>query len=62
MKLPDQEKFYADRRGSGTCFYRHAELEQAGIPVLAVEADVVDALPAGECQGEHPGQHLSGGQ
>jgi glutaconyl-CoA decarboxylase len=35
VKLPDQEKFYADRRGSGTCFYRHAELEQAGIPVLA---------------------------
>jgi len=34
-KLPDQEKFYADRRGSGTCFFRHAELEQAGIPVLA---------------------------
>ena len=35
VKLPDQEKFYADRRGSGACFYRHAELEQAGIPVLA---------------------------
>lgn len=35
VKLPDQEKFYADRRGSGTCFFRHAELEQAGIPVLA---------------------------
>jgi glutaconyl-CoA decarboxylase len=35
VKLPDQEKFYADRRGSGTCFYRHAELEQAGIPILA---------------------------
>jgi len=30
-----QEKFYADRRGGGTPFYRHAELEQAGIPVLA---------------------------
>src|SRR3990172_3811710 len=26
VKLPDQEKFYADRRGSGTCFFRHAEL------------------------------------
>ena len=25
----------ADRRGSGACFYRHAELGQAGIPVLA---------------------------
>jgi glutaconyl-CoA decarboxylase len=35
VKLPDQERFYADRRGSGTCFFRHAELEQAGIPVLA---------------------------
>src|SRR5512140_2242343 len=35
VKLPDQEKFYADRRGSGAPFYRHAELEQAGIPVLA---------------------------
>ncbi|MBQ02090.1 MAG: glutaconyl-CoA decarboxylase subunit alpha [Acidobacteria bacterium] len=34
-KLPEQEKFYADRRGAGTPFYRHAELEQAGIPVLA---------------------------
>src|SRR5512146_89087 len=35
VKLPDQEKFYADRRSSGTPFFRHAELEQAGIPVLA---------------------------
>ncbi len=35
VKLQEQEKFYADRRGSGTPFYRHAELEQAGIPVLA---------------------------
>ena len=35
VKLPDQEKFYADRRGSGTCFFRHAELNQLGIPVLA---------------------------
>ena len=35
VQLPEQEKFYADRRGSGACFYRHAELEQAGIPVLA---------------------------
>ena len=34
-KLPDQEKFYANRRGAGTPFYRHAELEQAGIPILA---------------------------
>lgn len=35
VQLPEQEKFYADRRGGGTCFYRHAELEQMGIPVLA---------------------------
>ncbi|MEH0018083.1 MAG: carboxyl transferase domain-containing protein [Desulfobacter sp.] len=35
VKLPEQEKFYANRRGSGTAFYRHAELEQLGIPVLA---------------------------
>jgi len=35
VKLPEQEKFYPDRRGSGTPFFRHAELEQAGIPVLA---------------------------
>jgi glutaconyl-CoA decarboxylase len=35
VKLTDQEKFYANRRGSGTTFYRHAELEQMGIPILA---------------------------
>ena len=35
VKLPEQEKFYADRRGSGTTFFRHAELNQMGIPVLA---------------------------
>jgi glutaconyl-CoA decarboxylase len=35
VKLTEQEKFYADRRGSGTPFYRHAELNQMGIPVLA---------------------------
>lgn len=35
VKMPEQEKFYAGRRGSGTPFYRHAELEQLGIPVLA---------------------------
>lgn len=34
-KLTEQEKFYANRRGAGTPFFRHAELEQAGIPVLA---------------------------
>ena len=35
VKLDEQEKFYASRRGSGTTFYRHAELNQLGIPVLA---------------------------
>jgi len=35
VKLPEQEKVYANRRGSGTCFFRHAELEKLGIPVLA---------------------------
>jgi glutaconyl-CoA decarboxylase len=35
VKLTEQEKFYANRRGSGTPFFRHAELNQMGIPVLA---------------------------
>ena len=35
VKLPEQEKVYANRRGQGTCFYRHAELEQEGVPVIA---------------------------
>ena len=35
VKLDEQEKFYANRRGSGTTFYRHAELNQLGIPILA---------------------------
>jgi glutaconyl-CoA decarboxylase len=35
VQLTEQEKFYAGRRGSGTTFFRHAELEQLGIPVLA---------------------------
>ncbi len=35
VKLTEQEKFYAGRRGSGTTFFRHAELEQLGIPILA---------------------------
>lgn len=34
VKLTEQEKFYADRRGGGAAFFRHAELEQLGIPVL----------------------------
>lgn len=35
VKLPEQEKFYGGRRGSGTTFFRHAELEIMGIPILA---------------------------
>ena len=34
VKLMEQENVYADRRGSGACFYRHAELNQLGIPIL----------------------------
>ena len=34
-KLTEQEKFYANRRGAGTPFFRHAELNQSGIPILA---------------------------
>jgi len=44
VKLTEQEKFYADRRGGGTTFFRHAELEQAGIPVLAA---IYGTNPAG---------------
>ncbi len=35
VKLTEQEKFYAARRGGGTTFFRHAELNQLGIPILA---------------------------
>ena len=35
VKLPEQQEVYADRRGNGTTFYRHAELEKLGIPILA---------------------------
>ncbi len=35
VKLPEQEKVYANRRGQGTCFFRHAELEKMGIPIIA---------------------------
>ncbi|MBN1828095.1 MAG: glutaconyl-CoA decarboxylase subunit alpha, partial [Deltaproteobacteria bacterium] len=35
VKLPEQEKVYANRRGQGTCFFRHAELEKLGLPVMA---------------------------
>ncbi len=35
VKLTMQEEVYPNRRGGGTPFYRHAELEKLGIPVLA---------------------------
>ncbi|MBW2123086.1 MAG: glutaconyl-CoA decarboxylase subunit alpha, partial [Deltaproteobacteria bacterium] len=35
VKLTEQEKVYANRRGNGATFFRHAELEKLGIPVLA---------------------------
>lgn len=34
VKLNDQDKVYANRRGGGTPFYRNAQLQQIGIPVL----------------------------
>ena len=34
VKLTEQEEVYPGRRGNGAPFYRHAELNQLGIPVL----------------------------
>ena len=34
VKLDEQEKVYANRRGGGTPFFRNAELNQLGIPVI----------------------------
>ena len=34
VKLDEQEKVYANRRGGGTSFYRNAKLQQMGIPVI----------------------------
>ncbi|MGI6120234.1 MAG: acyl-CoA carboxylase subunit beta [Desulfosporosinus sp.] len=34
VKLMEQEKVYPNRRGNGTTFFRHAELNRLGIPVL----------------------------
>lgn len=33
-KLMEQERLYANRRGSGTPFFRHAELQKLGIPII----------------------------
>jgi len=35
VKLPEQHEVYADRRGNGATFFRHAELEKEGVPILA---------------------------
>ncbi len=52
VKLPEQERMYADRRGSGTTFFRHAELNKLGIPVLAA---IYGTNPAvGGYQGSSP--------
>jgi acetyl-CoA carboxylase beta subunit len=34
VRLTEQEKVYANRRGNGATFFRHSELNQLGIPVL----------------------------
>ena len=44
VKLPEQHLVYANRRGNGTPFFRHAELQQLGIPVLAA---IYGTNPAG---------------
>jgi glutaconyl-CoA decarboxylase len=33
-KLMEQERLYPDRRGSGTPFFRHAELQKLGVPII----------------------------
>jgi len=35
VKLTQQDEVYPDRRGGGTMFFRHAELEKLGVPVVA---------------------------
>ncbi|MFH1114595.1 MAG: carboxyl transferase domain-containing protein [Pseudomonadota bacterium] len=44
VKLTEQQEVYPDRRGGGTAFFRHAELEKLGIPVLAA---IYGTNPAG---------------
>ncbi|WP_461395482.1 acyl-CoA carboxylase subunit beta [Deferrisoma sp.] len=44
VKLNEQHLVYPDRRGGGTTFFRHAELQKLGIPVLAA---VYGTNPAG---------------
>ncbi|MFH1487382.1 MAG: carboxyl transferase domain-containing protein, partial [Pseudomonadota bacterium] len=35
VKLTEQHEVYANRRGNGTTFFRHAELEKLGVPIIA---------------------------
>jgi glutaconyl-CoA decarboxylase len=35
VKLTEQQEVYANRRGNGTTFFRHAELEKTGVPIIA---------------------------
>ncbi len=35
VKLTEQQEVYAGRKGNGTTFFRNAELEKLGVPVLA---------------------------
>ncbi len=44
VKLTEQEEVYADRRGNGTTFFRHAELEKLGVPIIAA---IYGTNPAG---------------
>jgi glutaconyl-CoA decarboxylase subunit alpha len=44
VKLTQQQEVYPDRRGGGATFFRHAELEKLGIPVLAA---IYGTNPAG---------------
>jgi glutaconyl-CoA decarboxylase len=44
VDLPNQELVYPDRRGSGATFFRHAELQQRGVPIVAA---IYGTNPAG---------------
>jgi len=35
VKMTEQDEVYPDRRGNGATFFRHAELEKLGVPVIA---------------------------
>lgn len=44
VKLTEQQEVYPDRRGGGTTFFRHAELQKLGVPVIAA---IYGTNPAG---------------